>query len=138
MNTRFYNIRLLTMGGTMDVVPGEVWVEGNRISYAGPSAFMGDANTDAITPPVWDREIDGNGNLLMPGFKNAHTHSAMTFLRSYADDLPLMDWLHTQVFPELADGACFPKRGPACGGRHLLAGHSGYYGVSDQRHDGSF
>ena len=23
----------------------------------------------------------------------------MTFLRSYADDLPLMDWLHTQVFP---------------------------------------
>lgn len=35
----------------------------------------------------------------MPGFKNAHTHSAMTFLRSYADDLPLMDWLHTQVFP---------------------------------------
>ena len=99
MNTRFYNIRLLTMDGTMDVVPGEVWVEGNRISYAGPSAFMGDANTDAITPPVWDREIDGNGNLLMPGFKNAHTHSAMTFLRSYADDLPLMDWLHTQVFP---------------------------------------
>ena len=49
MNTRFYNIRLLTMDGTMDVVPGEVWVEGNRISYAGPSAFMGDANTDAIT-----------------------------------------------------------------------------------------
>ena len=78
MNTRFYNIRLLTMDGTMDVVPGEVWVEGNRISYAGPSAFMGDANTDAITPRVWDREIDGNGNLLMPGFKNAHTHSAMT------------------------------------------------------------
>ena len=28
MNTRFYNIRLLTMDGTMDVVPGEVWVEG--------------------------------------------------------------------------------------------------------------
>ena len=32
MNTRFYNIRLLTMDGTMDVAPGEVWVEGNRIS----------------------------------------------------------------------------------------------------------
>ena len=35
----------------------------------------------------------------MPGFKNAHTHSAMTFLRSYADDLPLLDWLNQQVFP---------------------------------------
>ena len=33
----------------------------------------------------------------MPGFKNAHAHSAMTFLRSYADDLPL------QV-RELSDG----------------------------------
>jgi cytosine/adenosine deaminase-related metal-dependent hydrolase len=24
----------------------------------------------------------------MPGFKNAHAHSGMTFLISYADDLP--------------------------------------------------
>lgn len=35
----------------------------------------------------------------MPGFKDAHTHSAMTFLRSYADDLPLLEWLNQQVFP---------------------------------------
>ena len=35
----------------------------------------------------------------MPGFKNAHTHSAMTFLRSYADDLPLQNWLNDRVFP---------------------------------------
>ena len=38
-------------------------------------------------------------NLLMPGFKNAHTHSAMTFLRSFADDLPLQEWLYNRVFP---------------------------------------
>ena len=48
---------------------------------------------------LWDREIDAEGNLLMPGFKNAHTHTAMTFLRSYADDLPLQSWLTEQVFP---------------------------------------
>lgn len=35
----------------------------------------------------------------MPGFKDAHTHSAMTFLRSYADDLPLDKWLNEKVFP---------------------------------------
>lgn len=35
----------------------------------------------------------------MPGFKNAHTHSGMTFLRSMADDLPLDQWLNKQVFP---------------------------------------
>ena len=47
----------------------------------------------------WDQEIDCGQNLLMPGFKNAHTHSPMTFLRSYADDLPLQEWLQQKVFP---------------------------------------
>ena len=37
----------------------------------------------------------------MPGFKNAHTHSAMTFLRSHADDLPLLEWLNRQVMQAL-------------------------------------
>ena len=46
---------------------------------------------------MYKRQV--NGNLVMPGFKNGHTHSAMTFLRSYADDLPLNDWLTKQVFP---------------------------------------
>lgn len=50
----------------------------------------------------WDREIDCKGDLLMPGFKNAHTHSAMTFLRSYADDVPLQQWLNEKVFPREA------------------------------------
>lgn len=90
MNIRFYHARILAMDGTMDIIQGEVWVEGNKITYIGP----GQGN-----PPVWDREIDAKGNLIMPGFKNAHTHSAMTFLRSYADDLPLLDWLNDQVFP---------------------------------------
>ena len=35
----------------------------------------------------------------MPGFKDAHTHSAMTFLRSHADDMKLDEWLNTRVFP---------------------------------------
>ena len=38
----------------------------------------------------------------MPGFKNAHTHTAMTFLRSYADDMKLDEWLNKQVFPNEA------------------------------------
>ncbi len=35
----------------------------------------------------------------MPGFKNAHTHSGMTLMRSYADDQPLADWLNQMIFP---------------------------------------
>lgn len=37
--------------------------------------------------------------LVMPGLVNAHTHAAMTFLRGLADDMPLMDWLNTCIFP---------------------------------------
>ena len=90
MNTRFYNARILSMTGSNTPHTGEVWVEGNTITYVG-SGKQG--------APHWDREINLNGNVLMPGFTNAHTHSAMTFLRSFADDLPLQDWLNKQIFP---------------------------------------
>ena len=90
MNTRFYNAQILPMDGTMDLIQGEVWVEGNRITCVGAGKPV---------HPVWDREINAGGNLILPGFKNAHTHSAMTFLRSYADDLPLQEWLTEQIFP---------------------------------------
>lgn len=90
MNIRIYNARILSMQSDVSVTEGEVWVEGKRITCVGKAKEKA---------PVWDREIDAKGNLVMPGFKNAHTHSAMTFLRSYADDLPLLDWLHKQVFP---------------------------------------
>lgn len=91
MKIRFYNARILTMKEPLEVFEGELWVEGNKITYVGPG------RTGSETK--WEREIDVRGNLLMPGFKNAHTHSAMTFLRSYADDLPLLEWLNQQVFP---------------------------------------
>ena len=66
---------------------GEVWVQGDRIILAAGQAAA--AEQLSKNPLQWDREIDCEGNLLLPGFKNAHTHSAMTFLRSYADDMPL-------------------------------------------------
>jgi 5-methylthioadenosine/S-adenosylhomocysteine deaminase len=33
--------------------------------------------------------IDGTDKLAVPGMVNAHTHAAMTLLRSYADDMAL-------------------------------------------------
>ncbi len=91
MKTRFYNARILSMAGDCSVISGEVVVEDEKIVYAGPSR---EEDGEAA-----DRSVDCKGNLLMPGFKNAHTHSAMTFLRSHADDLPLQQWLTQQVFP---------------------------------------
>lgn len=73
------------------IFTGEVWIEGDTITYVGSDSKKSETK--------WDKQIDGQGNLLMPGFKNAHTHSAMTFLRSHADDMKLDEWLHTRVFP---------------------------------------
>ena len=99
MNYRFYNAKILTME-TTDLIEGELWVQDDKIVYVGEGGDAAAICQSLSTEPVlWDREIDCRGNLLMPGFKNAHTHSAMTFLRSYADDLPLHDWLTKQVFP---------------------------------------
>ena len=99
MNIRFYNAKILTMIDE-NIVEGEVWVKDERILYAGESAGIQELYQEGKLPDiVWDREIDCEGNLLMPGFKNAHTHSGMTLLRSYADDLPLQDWLQKQIFP---------------------------------------
>lgn len=102
MNYRFYNARILTME-TDRLITGELWVQDGKILYVGDGS-----DTDGVCAGGqgaedgkgrWDREIDCGDNLLMPGFKNAHTHSGMTLLRSYADDLPLQDWLFKQVFP---------------------------------------
>lgn len=102
MNIRFYHAKILQARGhhRFAVTEGELWVRGNTICYIGDGSDTGQVfAADGGTVILWDREIDAQGNLLIPGFKNAHTHTAMTFLRSYADDLPLQEWLEHQVFP---------------------------------------
>lgn len=76
----------LILDKDFNIVNTDVYVEGNRIASVG-------GNLDA------DEVYDLGGNLLMPSFKNAHTHSAMTFARSFADDLPLGEWLNNMIFP---------------------------------------
>lgn len=105
MNIRFYNAKILVPaeGHSFAIREGELWVKEDTIVYIGDGT---DADSVFGSEPqgmiLWDRQIDVQGNLLMPGFKNAHTHTAMTFLRSYADDLPLQEWLTKQVFPKEA------------------------------------
>lgn len=89
MKLRLFNARILTMKDGEGIFNGEIHTEGSRITYIGAAAAGG----------TFDREIDCGGNLLMPGFKNAHTHSGMSVLRSLADDLPLNDWLTQAIFP---------------------------------------
>ena len=64
-------------------------VENEKISYIGKD----------LPEKKVDRVIEGNGNLLLPAFYNAHCHSAMTLFRGYGDDLPLQRWLNEKIFP---------------------------------------
>lgn len=89
MRIRFINAKLLTMKD-FNIIDGELWVNNDAIEYVGDSV---EDNSK------FDRVIDCKGNLLMPSFKNAHAHSAMTFSRSLADNLPLDVWLNTKIFP---------------------------------------
>ena len=94
MNIRFCNARILTMAEGMNIIEnGELHVRGDKITYIGSTE-----KRENLTRQ-WDKKIDLKGNLIMPGFKNCHTHSGMTFLRSRADDLKLQDWLFNEVFP---------------------------------------
>ncbi len=100
MNIRLYNARILTMEKNRPVFFGEVWVRNEKIVYVADERELDrDWRTGEFPRIAWDTQIDCKGNLLMPGFKNAHTHSGMTFLRSMADDLPLQEWLNDRVFP---------------------------------------
>lgn len=89
MKILFKNARILTMANE-NIIEGDLVVNDNRIAYIG---------NDSSSFAPFDRVIDVNKNLLMPGFKNAHAHSAMVFLRGKADDVVLQDWLFKIIFP---------------------------------------
>jgi 5-methylthioadenosine/S-adenosylhomocysteine deaminase len=64
-------------------------VDQDRITTVGPD----------VTPAAGDDVIDAAGMALLPGLVNGHTHAAMTLMRGYGDDLPLMQWLQDRVWP---------------------------------------
>ena len=71
------------------VQEGSIAIEGDKITAIGE------------VPASWkpDRTIDAKDKFAVPGFVNAHTHASMTLLRSYADDMKLMDWLQQKIWP---------------------------------------
>ena len=87
MKTLIKNASLLLPDGC--VTQGNLAVEGQTIAAVGE------------TEKNWaaDTIIDGTGKFAIPGFVNAHTHISMTLLRSYADDMKLMDWLENKIWP---------------------------------------
>ncbi len=85
------NIDIITMDDNNPVIEGGfIGILGNKISLV--TGTLPD-NVSA------QKEMEGKGMLAMPGFVNSHSHSAMTLLRNYADDMPLETWLFDNIFP---------------------------------------
>src|SRR5205823_3258044 len=79
---------ILTMNDAFDIVEGAVSISDGRIAALGPNVG-GDH----------DRTIDARGGYILPGFIQTHVHLCQTLFRGYADDLPLMDWLRSRIWP---------------------------------------
>ena len=87
-STLFRNATVLTMNDRLDVVSGAVSVRDGRIAAIGPEP-----------PAPHDLVIDAAGHYLLPGFVQTHIHLCQTLFRGYADDLRLMEWLRTRIWP---------------------------------------
>ncbi|RKL62532.1 amidohydrolase [Thermoanaerobacteraceae bacterium SP2] len=90
MNILIKNATLLSMGDKEEPVENvEVAIEKDKIKYIGevPEDFYA------------EKVIDARESLVMPGLIDGHTHIAMSLFRNYADDLPLMEWLKTRIWP---------------------------------------
>jgi 5-methylthioadenosine/S-adenosylhomocysteine deaminase len=82
------NATILTMNDVFDIVEGDVLVRAGRI------VAVGDVPDERV-----DRVIDAAGGYVLPGFVQTHVHLCQTIFRGYADDLALLDWLRTRIWP---------------------------------------
>ncbi len=81
-------MRILIKNTETDHSKKDILIEGNKIARI----------EKQIDTPV-DKVIDGTRKAVVPGMFNGHTHAAMTLMRGYADDMPLMPWLNDKIWP---------------------------------------
>ncbi len=64
------------------------------------------------------------GRALIPGLVNLHGHAAMTLMRGFADDLPLMAWLNGRIWPAEKKhvSEAFVRDGTLLAAAEMLAG----------------
>jgi 5-methylthioadenosine/S-adenosylhomocysteine deaminase len=87
-STLIRNATILTMDDSLEIVPGAVSIRDGRIVSVGKEP---DVTHDVV--------IDAAGDYLLPGFVQTHLHLCQTLFRGYADDLRLMEWLRSRVWP---------------------------------------
>ena len=82
------NISVLDVIGGKILEHQDIYIKGQHIEKIGENLQIED-----------DHVIDGENELAVPGFINAHTHLGMSLFRNYADDMELMEWLGEKIWP---------------------------------------
>jgi 5-methylthioadenosine/S-adenosylhomocysteine deaminase len=82
-------LSLAVTGATLDGEVVGLRAEEGAIAELGPD----------IRPKPDDEVVDAAGLLLSPPMVNGHTHAAMTLFRGFGDDMALMEWLRTRIWP---------------------------------------
>src|SRR6266545_146431 len=82
MKTLIRNVLVVTMNENSEIVEkGAIAINGTRITYVGPSEW---------TPPgPFERAIDGDRWIALPGLINAHCHSPANLVRGMMPSRPL-------------------------------------------------
>jgi 5-methylthioadenosine/S-adenosylhomocysteine deaminase len=76
--------------------PGAVAFAGAKLLAVGtPESVRQQLNLATDSAEV----IRLHSHVIMPGLINSHAHSAMALFRGMADDLPLMTWLQSHIWP---------------------------------------
>lgn len=88
MSFKIYRMSLLIKNIQLNKQTKDILIEGHYIKKI----------DDTITLQT-DHVIDGRHKAAVPGLTNGHTHAAMTLMRGYADDMPLMPWLQEKIWP---------------------------------------
>ena len=87
MSVLIRNGTIITMNDALEIVEGGVLVRDGVIAAVG------------ATSEAADRVLDAGGGYILPGFVQTHVHLCQTLFRSFADDLPLLEWLRRRVWP---------------------------------------
>jgi len=81
-------------------------VEPANVVLTGHAVIVNDGRITDVLPLADAHEkyqpsvtIEKPHHVLIPGFVNTHTHSAMTLMRGLADDMPLEVWLEKGIWP---------------------------------------
>lgn len=80
---------LVTMNPEREIYEGDLRIEGEKIKAIGRS----------LTPLPNEKIINVRGQFVLPGMIQAHTHLCQVLFRGLADDLVLLDWLQTRIWP---------------------------------------